>query len=396
MSEGILVVNAGSSSLKLSVHRIAEARAVDPLPLVLNCRVEGIGNTPSFAARDGEGKPLPGNALTGRETTHAEALDRVLDWLDGRGDGITLRAAGHRIVHGGPRFDDAVRIDAEVLDYLSELTPLAPLHQPHNLAPVRALRERHADIAQVACFDTAFHRSQPEVAQRFALPRYLSEEGLKRYGFHGLSYAYIAQALPEWMGDAASGRVVVAHLGHGASMCALRDRRSVATTMGFTALDGLPMGKRCGNLDPGAVLYLLQQKGWSADEVADTLYHKSGLYGVSGISDDMAELLSSEAEGAEEAIALFCYRANRELGSLASALGGLDGLVFTAGIGERAPEIRRRIAAQASWLGVKLDGAANRRNAACISAPDSSVDVYVIPTNEERVIAEQTKRLCGL
>lgn len=394
MRDGVLTINAGSSSLKVRVYTL-DRRNGDLEPHVHGV-VEGIGNTPRFHGDDAAGNAIDESVLSGEEHDHAGVLDSVLTWLNDRDDGVTPRAVGHRIVHGGTRYDRAVRIDETVMAHLDELVPLAPLHQPHNLAPVRALWERSGDIPQVACFDTAFHRSQPEIAQRFALPRELSEEGVKRYGFHGLSYAYIAQALPRYAGDLADGRVVVAHLGHGASMCGMRARQSVATTMGFTALDGLPMGRRCGNLDPGVILYLLQQRGWTAEQIQDLVYKQSGLYGVSGISDDMGDLLSSQAPAAEEAVALFCYRAARELGSLAAAIGGLDAVVFTAGIGEHAPEVRRRIAAQADWLGLRLDDAANRANASTISAADSAVKAFVIPTDEERTIAEETRAVCGL
>jgi acetate kinase len=362
----------------------------------LTARVQNIGHDPDWSAKDAHGAAIADTVLRGDEADHEAVLARMLDWLHGRDDGVTVRAAGHRIVHGGTAYDRAVRIDDTVLTALDGLVPLAPLHQPHNLAPVRALWSRSPDLPQVACFDTAFHRTQPELAQRFALPADLTAAGVKRYGFHGLSYAYIAQVLPDHLGAAADGRVVVAHLGHGASMCALRNRRSVATTMGFTALDGLPMGTRCGNVDPGVLLYLLQQRGWTAEDVADALYHRSGLYGVSGVSDDMGELLASDDARAEAAVALFCYRASRELGSLAAALGGLDALVFTAGIGEHAPEVRRRIAAQAQWLGVTLDDSANAANAGRISRDDSAVAVHVVPTDEERMIAAETRSVCGL
>lgn len=395
MTAGILVLNAGSSSLKAAVYTVT-GQGAEAMTPHLTARVQNIGHDPRWSARDATGEPIPEAVLTGDETDHDAVLGRVLDWLHGRDDGVTIRAAGHRIVHGGTAYDRAVGIDESVLAALDELIPLAPLHQPHNLAPVRALWSREPGMPQVACFDTAFHRTQPELAQRFALPRELTDEGVKRYGFHGLSYAYIARVLPEHLGADADGRVVVAHLGHGASMCALRGRRSVATTMGFTALDGLPMGTRCGNVDPGVVLYLLQQKGWTAKQVETALYHRAGLYGVSGVSDDMGELLASADPRAEEAVGLFCYRASRELGSLAAALGGLDALVFTAGIGENAPEVRRRIAAQAGWLGVRLDESANRANAERISAGDSGVAVHVIPTNEERMIAADTRAVCGL
>jgi acetate kinase len=395
MTDGILVLNAGSSSLKAAVYTAIGQGAGGLVPH-LSARVRNIGHEPAWTATDANGHPIGETVLSGDEADHEAVLVRMLDWLQDRRDGVKIQAAGHRIVHGGTAYDRPVRIDEAVLTALDGLVPLAPLHQPHNLAPVRALWSRTHDLPQVACFDTAFHRTQPELAQRFALPRELADAGVKRYGFHGLSYAYIAEVLPDHLGAAADGRVVVAHLGHGASMCALRERRSVATTMGFTALDGLPMGTRCGNVDPGVLLYLLQQKGWTAAEVSDALYHRSGLYGMSGVSDDMGELLDSDDARAEEAVALFCYRAARELGSLAAALGGLDALVFTAGIGEHAPEVRRRIAEQARWLGVGLDESANVANARRISRDDSAVAVHVVPTDEERMIALETRAVCDL
>jgi len=390
----LLVLNAGSSSLKLALYA-PDRNAPNGLAPLLRAQARGVGRGPSFSAEDGEGQHIDDAVLTGNETTHGEVLARAMPWLQRRAAGLRLAGAGHRVVHGGPHHTESQRLDDTLLGELEALTPLAPLHQPHNLAPIRALWDQDPDLAQVACFDTAFHRTQPEVAQRFALDRDLAEtEGLRRYGFHGLSYAHIAERLPAIAGPAAEGRVVVAHLGHGASMCALKRRASIATTMGFTALDGLPMGARCGDLDPGVVLYLLDQKGWSVAEVTDLLYHRSGLYGVSGVSDDMAVLLECGRPAAWEAVDLFCYRAGRELGSLAAALGGLDVLVFTAGIGEHAPAVRRRICEDAHWLGVRLDTEANAAGARRISADASAVAVYVIPTDEEAVIARDTARLC--
>lgn len=390
-SDTILVLNAGSSSLKFSLYR----EDGEDLTPIYHGQIAGIGRSPVFSAEDAAGDPVEENLLSGSEDSHEAALERLLDWLAGKLNGKMPRAAGHRVVHGGPRHDQALRLSRETLDELHGLSPLAPLHQPHNLAPIEALWRLQPNLPQVACFDTAFHRSQPEIAQRFALPRALTDEGVRRYGFHGLSYDYIAGVLPDYLEARDRKRVIVAHLGHGASMCAMLDGRSIATTMGFTALDGLPMSERSGNLDPGVVLYLMQQKNMSADEISDLLYHHSGLKGVSGgISSNMADLLASDAPEAEEAVALFCYRASREIGSLAAALGGLDALVFTAGIGENAPEVRRRIAEQAQWLGLRIDDEANTDNADDISAVNSRVHVMVIPTDEEIVIAGQTQSLC--
>ncbi len=293
------------------------------------------------------------------------------------------------MVHGGLDYDRPVRIDAPVVAALAELVPLAPLHQPHNLAGIRAVSAVDPSLPQVACFDTAFHRNKPLVAEIFALPRELTDSGIHRYGFHGLSYEYIARRLPQVVPDAR--RVVVAHLGNGASMCAIRDGRSVDSTMGFTAVDGLPMGTRTGALDPGVLLFLLQERGYTADAIERLLYKESGLLGVSGISNDMRDLLASDDPRAGEAIDLFCYQIAKNLGALATAAGGLDAFVFTAGIGEHAAEIRARVCAQAAWMGIKLDPAANRSNAQRLSTDDSAVSVWVIPTDEERMIAIHTR-----
>jgi acetate kinase len=303
---------------------------------------------------------------------------------------LRIAAVGHRVVHGGEHFAAPVLIDDAILDQLEKLAPLAPLHQPHNIAPIRVISRIAPDIPQVACFDTAFHRTQPPVAQLHALPRDLSATGVKRYGFHGLSYEYIASVLPGIVGDAARGRVVAAHLGNGCSMCAMRDGKSVTTTMGFTALEGLPMGTRSGAIDPGVLLYLLTERGMSVADVSDLLYHRSGLLGVSGVSNDMRKLLASNAREAAEAIELFVYRINRELGSLVAALGGIDALVFTAGIGEHAAPVRARVCESAGWLGIRLDPAANAAGGPRISAADSPVSAWVVPTNEELMIARHT------
>jgi acetate kinase len=294
------------------------------------------------------------------------------------------------VVHGGGHFSAPVRVDGGVLEELERLVPLAPLHQPHNLAPIRSLARRMPDLPQVACFDTAFHRTQPSVAQAYALPRALSESGIRGYGFHGLSYEYIARALPEVLGDTADGRVIVAHLGNGASLCGMRARRSVETTMSFSALDGLPMGTRVGDLDPAVVLYLIVERGMSPEDVSTLLYTRSGLLGLSGVSSDVRELIASPAPRARFALEFFAYRIAREVGALAGALGGLDGLVFTAGIGERAAPVRADVCARLTWLGVRLDEAANRGHGQRISTADSRVGVFVVPTDEEAVIARHT------
>ena len=394
MNDVILVLDAGSSSLKFAVYE-AGGRPGQPSRLA-HGQVEGLHAKPRFQAFDAGGRALDDVLLpdTGQPTTHDEALGRVLAWLQAHRDGSQrLVAAGHRVVHGGAEFAAPVRIDAAVLARLDALCALAPLHQPPALHAIRALQARLPELPQVACFDTAFHRTQPEVAQAYALPRALSEEGIRRYGFHGLSYQYIAQVLPQCLGDQADGRVVVAHLGNGASMCALHRRRSVASTMGFTALDGLVMGTRCGNLDPGVVLYLIEQKGMSTAQVSELLYKRSGLLGVSGLSADLRELAASAEATAAEAIELFVYRIVRELGSLVAALGGLDALVFTAGIGEHSAEIRRRVCEQSRWLGIELDTEANAGRQTRITRPGSRVSAWVIPTDEESVIADAVCRL---
>jgi acetate kinase len=391
MSDAILVLNAGSSSLKFSLFEGHIRPGSEGL--VCNGEFDGIGHRVHFAARDNAKKSVADRYLT-EGTTHEDVLATLLSWVEGQFPHHRLVAAGHRVVHGGSLFTAPIRIDPSVIDELQRLVPLAPLHQPHNLAAIAAVAKLHPGLPQVASFDTAFHHTQPEVAAAFALPRSITTQGARRYGFHGLSYEYITGVLPDVLGGAAAdGRVVVAHLGSGASMCAMHRRRSVATTMSFTPLDGLAMGTRCGNLDPGVILYLIQEKGMTPQAVSDLLYHSSGLLGVSGISDDMRTLLASDDPNAAEAVALFVYRFSRELGSLAASLGGLDALVFTAGIGEHAPEIRRRACEQAGWLGIELDDAANARGVARISAPGSKVSAWVIPTDEDLMIARHTWHL---
>ncbi len=321
-------------------------------------------------------------------TTHEDALGALLRWLENHFRDNQPVAAGHRVVHGGSLYTEPVIVTDLVMAELRRLIPLAPLHQPHNLAAIAALSKLHPSLPQIACFDTAFHHTQSQVATAFALPRRLAAEGIRRYGFHGLSYEYIASVLPDILGpEGAEGRIVVAHLGSGASLCAMRAGSSVATTMSFSALDGLPMSRRCGSLDPGVVLYLMQEKGMTAAEVSDLLYNGSGLYGVSGISDDMRTLLASDNPSAKEAVTLFVYRIGRELGSMTAALGGLHALVFTAGIGERAAEIRRRVCEDAAWLGVDLDQRANLAGGALITRYGSQTSAWVIPTDEDLMIA---------
>jgi acetate kinase len=392
VTRAILVLNAGSSSIKFSVFGTEE----DRLSPLYGGEIEGIGVRPHFVVRDASGQSVADTHPTqeqGRQLGHHDLLVTALEWLDRHAEGMIVAAAGHRVVHGGERFAAPVLVNQEVLQALQALVPLAPLHQPHNLDAIRALAHVKPGIPQVACFDTAFHRTQPAVAQAFALPQELTEAGITRYGFHGLSYEYIARVLPGIAGETGRGRVVVAHLGNGASMCALQGGRSIATTMSFTALDGLPMGTRSGSLDPGVILYLLSERGMDVAALTDLLYHRSGLLGMSGLSSDMRALLASNASSARAAIDVFVYRIRRELGSLVAALGGLDALVFTAGIGEHAAPIRARVCEQTAWLGIRLDPEANARGGPRISGPDSSVSVWMIPTNEELMIAEHTVAL---
>ncbi|PWS36074.1 acetate kinase [Falsiroseomonas bella] len=387
MSTGVVaVVNAGSSSLKFSLY---EGDA-----LLLAGQVDGIGVRPGLKARDGAGAALAVPDLAAAPpATPAEALLALLPWLRERLEGRPLLALGHRVVHGGPKHDRPCRVTPELLDELATLSPLAPLHQPHNLSPIRAAMERAPGVPQVACFDTAFHRTIPEVAQVFALPHEMTARGIRRYGFHGLSYEYIASVLPRLAPKLAQGRVVVAHLGNGASLCALQSGRSVATTMGFSALDGLPMGTRCGELDPAVVLHLMREDGLDIAGVEALLYRRSGMLGLSGLSSDFRDLLDSDEPRARFAIEVFIYRVARGIGSLAAALGGLDGIVFTAGVGENAAPIRAAVCEASRWLGVDLDIAANAAKAERISHDGSRVAVHVIPTDENLMIARHTRRV---
>jgi acetate kinase len=388
VGDAIAVLNAGSSSLKFSIYTDG---AVD-LALVARGQVDGLLTSARFVAKDEAGRLIGEHAWdAGVALGYAGALDHLVAFVRGRFAGHRLVAVGHRVVHGGAQFARPVRIDRATVDALERYVPLAPLHQPHNLAPIRLLLERAPDLPQVACFDTAFHRSQPAVAQAFALPKAISERGVIRYGFHGLSYEYVAGVLPSVDARAAAGRTIVLHLGNGASMCAMAGGRSVASTMGFTAVDGLPMGTRCGSLDPGVVLYLIDELGMDARAVERMIYQESGLLGVSGISSDMRTLEASDDPSARTAIDLYAYRISRELGSLAAALGGLDAIVFTAGIGENSRALRARVCDDARWLGVELDAHANERGEGRISGERSRVAAWVIPTNEELMIARHTR-----
>ncbi|HTO50099.1 MAG TPA: acetate/propionate family kinase [Burkholderiales bacterium] len=392
MTDAIVVLNAGSSSVKFSLFL---ARGAD-LELDVRGQIEGLFTAPRFIAKGRDGATKSEKSWgEGTKLGHDGALRHLIAYLKGELAGDRLLGVGHRVVHGGLDYGEPVRVDAAVVARLEKLVPLAPLHQPHNLAPIRTLLEAVPDLPQVACFDTSFHRSNPDLAQRFAIPAELHDAGVRRYGFHGLSYEYIASVLPKHDARAAAGRTVVLHLGNGASMCALAAGRSVASTMGFTAVDGLPMGTRTGALDPGVILYLLDERGMDARAIEKLIYSQSGLLGVSGISSDMRTLLDSGDPRAKLAIDLYCYRIGRELGSLTAALQGLDAIVFTGGIGENAAAIRRRVCRDAAWLGVTLDEAANERGGPRISAGGARVAAFAIPTNEELMIARHTRRVIG-
>ena len=385
MTDAVLALNAGSSSIKFGLFEH------DDVPQrIAGGEIEGIGTAPHFIARDAKGKIIGERRWLDASVDHEALLGGLLEWVDAHLGADTLVAVGHRVVHGGRDFTGPVRLDDKVLQALDLLTPLAPLHQPHSLSPVRAIMAVRPGLPQVACFDTSFHHTLPAVATRFALPRAYEAEGVRRYGFHGLSYEYIAGVLKQTAPELASGRVIVAHLGNGASLCALRDGVSVDTTMGFTALDGLMMGTRCGTIDPGVILYMLQQQKLAPAEIETLLYQHSGLLGVSGISSDMRVLLESSAIEAQEAVELFVFRIARETAALAGSLGGLDGFVFTAGIGEHAAEIRTAVCARLAWLGVAIDPAANSNHAGRISTADAQVEVRVIPTDEEAMIVRHT------
>lgn len=392
MSRAVISLNAGSSSIKFALFSLE----ADGLVHAYAGKLEGIGTAPHLAVRDADGATLIDRRWdVGAALTHEALLDDLFAWLQTHLADHEIVAAGHRVIHGGDAFSRPARIDDELLVLLDALCPLAPLHQPHNLAAIRAVAALMPGLPQVACFDTAFHHCRPAVAARLALPRVFHDRGIRRYGFHGLSYEYIARRLRETRPDLAQGRVIVAHLGNGASLCAMADGRSVDSSMGFTALDGLMMGTRCGTIDPGVVLHLQMQEGMAAAEVAALLYSRSGLLGVSGVSSDMRTLHLSDNPHAAEAIDLFVWRAVREIGALIAVLGGLDGLVFTAGIGENDPAIRAAICARLRWAGVVIDGNANLCNAETISAPDSAVEIQVISTDEERMIAIHTLESLG-
>lgn len=384
----IAVINAGSSSIKFAIFHSTESPT-----LVLKGQIEGIGATPRAKLSDAEGNLLVEESFQGPGFDHTAATQAMMRLGSQSYGGRDISIVGHRVVHGAAEYSEPMLLTDEIIEKLATFIPLAPLHQPHNLAAIRTIRESHPQLPQVACFDTAFHRAQPSVAQAFAIPRKYSEAGVRRYGFHGISYEFVMGRMKSIAPELANGRLIVAHLGNGASLCAVREGRSVASTMGFTAVDGLMMGTRCGSLDPGVLIHLMDQYGFGARELEDFIYRKSGLLGVSGISSDMRTLRASPDPIAKEAIELFVYRVVREIGSLAAALGGLDAIIFTGGIGENDAAARKEIAAGCAWLGLKLDEEANRRAETKISAQGSRVAALVIPTNEELEIARRTWEL---
>jgi acetate kinase len=390
MTDAILVINAGSSSIKFSAF---EAHEGELLPSVRG-QIEGLYTKPRFVAKNAAGAVVAENSWgEGSALGHAGGVEHIGAFMHEQLASSRLVGVGHRVVHGGLDYTQPVRLDASVVSSLEKYIPLAPLHQPHNLKPIQLLLERQPELPQVACFDTSFHRTNPELAQRFALPAELHDAGVRRYGFHGLSYEYIASTLPQVDARAANGRTVVLHLGNGSSMCALAGGKSVASTMGFTAVDGLVMGTRCGAVDPGVILYLMDQRGMDTRAVEKLIYSQSGLLGVSGISSDMRVLLGHDDPRAALAVDLFLYRVRRELGSMVAALGGIDALVFTAGIGENSAVVRERVLADAAWLGVSIDAAANAAGGPRISGPESKVSAWTLPTNEVLMIATHTYRL---
>lgn len=394
MTDNALVFNAGSSSLKFCLYSRGDREA--EWGLTARGQIDGIGTAPKLAVKDDKGAKLADEKLDGSVKDGRAALEVLAGWLRAHYGGSRVVGVGHRVVHGGAKYASAVVVTPEVMSDLRTLVPLAPLHQPYNLGAIDAVTERLPGVPQVACFDTSFHRGQTAVAELVPVPKEIRDAGVQRYGFHGLSYEYIASVLPDVAPDVADGRVIVAHLGSGASLCALKGRKSVDSTLGFTALDGLCMGTRPGSIDPGVVLHLFQTLGKSAADVEKILYKQSGLIGISGVSNDMRDLLGNSSAEARLAVDYFVYEAAKHIGSLAAVLGGVDAIVFTAGIGEHSAEIRRRISEASGWLGVKIDAGANAKNGPKISSADSRVSVWVVPTNEELMIARHTGRLLGL
>jgi acetate kinase len=387
VNETILVLNSGSSSIKFGLYQ-TEHKC---LSIICQGKIEVNGSSSLFQVKDDRDTPLQNKHI--HVSCHENAIEILLKWLETYTSGQQLVAIGHRVVHGGTKFDRPALVNEQTIEWLQQLVPLAPLHQPDNLAGIKVLQNLQPGLRQVVCFDTTFHRTMPDEEQIYALPSYLTDKGIRRYGFHGLSYEYIAQILPNHMGDRAEGRIVVAHLGNGASLCALKHRRSVATTMGFTPLEGLPMGTRSGNIDPAVLLYLMREQRMDYDDLTELLHFHSGLLGISGISADMRTLLASEDPRAKQAVDLFVWQVCRHIGAMAATLEGIDGLVFTAGIGEHAPQIRTRICARLKWLAIELDESANQANATCISTIGSHVNVLVLPTDEEIIIAHHTLQL---
>lgn len=389
MPDFLLVLNAGSSSLKFTLFQLQR----EPVTWMRG-QLDGLPEQPRFRVRDAAGALLTDQVWPEEVTLdHAAAIRVLFEWIGSHplAQGRVV-AAGHRVVHGGALFTHPVRVNSAVVDELERLIPLAPLHQSHHLAAIRAVSQLHPDLPQVACFDTSFHATQPEAARMVPLPQHFREEGIQRYGFHGLSYEYISSILPQCDPAAAAGRTIVAHLGNGVSLCALLAGRSIATTMGFSTLDGAVMGTRCGGIDPGVLLYLMDRHHFGSQELRKLLYQESGMLAVSELSGDMRTLLASPDPRSAAAVELFVYRVRREIGSLAAALGGLDAVVFTGGIGENSPEVRRRVCAEGDWLGIQLDEAANSAGAGRISASGSRARVWVLPTNEELMIARHTLR----
>ena len=393
MDDFVVVLNAGSSSLKFCTYARPQG---DSWRLAGRGQIEGIGTAPHFSARDGAGTKVADEALGETVRDARGALDALAAWLRGQYPGARIVGVGHRVVHGGADFPDPVVVTPDVVARLRALVPLAPLHQPHNLAAIDAVTARLPHVPQVACFDTSFHRGHSAVADLVPLPKEIRDAGVQRYGFHGLSYEYIASVLPQVAPNIAGGRVIVAHLGSGASLCALRKGKGIDSTLGFTALDGVCMGTRPGSIDPGVVLYLFQTLGLDATAVERMLYKQSGLLGISGISNDMRDLVGNGDPAARLAVDYFVYRVAKEIGALAAVLGGVDGIVFTAGIGERSAPIRKRICEASAWLGLEIDNAANEHHGPRISSADSKIEAWVVPTNEELVIARHTGQLLGL
>ena len=389
----VLTINAGSSSIKFSMYDVKET----PVRRLVG-QIDGIGSSVRLKATDAAGVTLIDQSWASGEGpgNHKAALGIIIRWLDKVAPDARVEGVGHRVVHGGKIYAAPMILDDSVVAQLAKFNPLAPLHQPHNVAGIHAAREAFPGAPQVACFDTAFHRTQPFVAEAFALPRHYYDEGLRRYGFHGLSYEYISLRMAEIAPVEAAGRVVVAHLGNGASMSAVKGGHCVATTLGFSPLDGVPMGTRCGQIDPGVLLYLMDEKGMSAQQISDLLYKECGLKGLSELSNDMRVLEGSDDPKSKLAIDYFCYRVRREIGSLAGAMDGIDALVFTAGIGENGKKIRARILEGTQWLGIELDAEANDQRKTVISKPSSKVKVFVVPTDEELMIARHTIKLLGI